>query len=485
MLENPLMIRTYLIYLVFGVLCAKLSAQNMQILYDFDQLPQTLILNPGAKFEKDMHFGVPLLSNVYGVAGASSREVNYNNLVTGTEDTGDVIRNLHDLDLSENEIFLFHQQIELFNAGIRLKNPTYYLSFGMYQQTDGFSSYPKDFGDLFFFGDDQDQDGVAEFGEEFNAQDVNTIFEMIGVFHVGINKKINEKLTLGARLKLLSGSLGLETGSNQGIYYLSEDRFSDQPYVHNFENINVQMNTAGLLDPFDLSPDIGSASELFKGLFFMNGSMGAAIDLGFTYEASDELTFTGSLLDIGMISFQHKLTTMEFEDDIIPSEDYYDPAGDELNYWEGLYISDELPLSTAEKDFSYVRSPKLNASVRYNMLRKIKYDPIAIRNARGDLSSDYLSSSLGLQVYTAFRPKIPVWAITGFYSRELSKSISMKATYTVDKFSYYNVGFGLSTHIKSFNFYVTADNLLALPTIKNSNYQSFQFGMNFIFNKRP
>ena len=477
------MIRTCCIYLVFVLLCAKTTAQNMQVLYDFDQLPQTLMLNPGSETDYDMHFGVPFLSNVYGVAGSSSRDVNYNNLVAGTDDTGDVLRNFHELGLGSGEIFLFHQQIEILNVGMRLRNPSYYLSFGMYQQTDGFSAYPQDFADLFFYGDDQDQDGIPEYEKNYNANDVNTVFELLGVFHVGINKKVNEKLTVGGRLKLLSGSMGLETSSNRGTYYLSRNPLSNEPYAHNYENIGVQLNTAGILDPFDLSEDIGTASELFAGLFFMNGSMGASVDLGFTYDPSDEWTFTGSLLDIGMISFKHKLTNIDFDDAVIPSDEFYDPAGNELDYWETLYIKDELPLNTDERSFSYLRSPRLNASVRYNMRRKVKYDQIAFRNVRADLSSDYLTSSFGLQVYTAFRPSTPVWAVTGFYSRELNKYLSLKGTYTVDKFSFYNIGIGVSTHIKSFNFYLTADNLVALPTIKNSNYQSFQFGMNFTFNK--
>ncbi len=254
------------------------------------------------------------------------------------------------------------------------------------------------------------------------------------------------------------------------------------PITHNYENLAVRLNTSGLLDSFDLTDDIGSPSELMAGLFFMNGSMGAAIDLGFTYKASDELIFTGSLLDIGMISFKHKLTTMDFEEAIIPSEDFYDPSGKGLDYWRSLWLSDELPLTTDEKSFSYFRSPKLNGSVRYEMRRKVKQDkPQAFRNVRADLSSDYLTSSFGMQVFTEFRPKYPIWAVTGFYSRQLTNFLSAKATYTVDKFSYYNLGLGVSAHIKSFNFYATADNLVALASIKNSNYQSFQFGMNFIF----
>ena len=453
----------------------------MQILYDFDQLPQTLMLNPGSIVDYDKHIGVPFLSNVYAMGGASSRDVNYNNLIAGTEGNTEVLRNLQELGLSEKEVFLFHQQIEVLNGGLRLRNPDYYLSFGMYQQTDGYSSNPQDFIDLYLYGNDQNQDGNPEFDERFQANHVNAVFELVGVFHVGINKKVSDKLTIGGRLKLLSGSLGLETSSNEGNYYLTPGGLLNEPYAHNYENLAVRLNTSGLLDSFDLTDDIGSPAELMAGLFFMNGSMGAAIDLGFTYKASDELIFTGSLLDIGMISFKHKLTTMDFEEAIIPSEDFYDPSGKGLDYWRSLWLSDELPLTTDEKSFSYFRSPKLNGSVRYEMQRKVKQDPQAFRNVRADLSSDYLTSSFGMQVFTEFRPQYPIWAVTGFYSRQLTNFLSAKATYTVDKFSYYNLGLGVSAHIKSFNFYATADNLVALASIKNSNYQSVQFGMNFIF----
>ena len=211
----------------------------------------------------------------------------------------------------------------------------------------------------------------------------------------------------------------------------------------------------------------------------MEAWVGAAIDLGFTYKAENDLIFSGSLLDLGMLSFKHKLTTIEFIDDIKDSPDFY--QGGNLDYWRGLYLSNELPLETDEKSFSYTRSPKLNGSVKYETRRKVKQDQSAFRDVRADLSSDYLTSSYGMQVFTEFRPQYPVWAVTGFYSRELTNFLSAKATYTVDKFSYYNIGVGISAHIKSFNIYATADNLVALASIKNSNYQSIQFGMNFIF----
>lgn len=477
------MIRISFLYLILVLLCSKVTSQNMQVLYDFDQLPQTLLLNPGTEIDYDKHFGVPLLSNVYGVAGSSSRDVTYNNLVVGADDNGDIGRNLFELGLSKDDIFLFHQEIEVFNVGFRLKDPTYYLSFGMYQQTDGYSLYPKDFAYLYFNGD-LDADGNTIYDTYYNADQVTSVFDVIGVFHIGVNKRLNEKLRVGARFKLLSGSVGLQTGSNTGTYNLERNLSLVDPYLHNYEGMGVRLNTSGLLNAFDLSTVDIAPSDIFSGLFFMNGSYGAAIDLGFTYKASDELSFTGSLLDIGMISFSQTLANIYFEDAEIPASEPYSPTqGNELNYWRELFLNQELPMYTEEVSYNYFRAPRLNLSAKHTDYRKSRVRNTAFRNVNCDYDYDaeVLESAYGLQIYTAFRPKIPMWAVTGFYSRELTSSLAIKGTYTVDQFSYYNLGFGISGHIKHFNIYATADNLVALASIKNSNYQSFQFGMNFIF----
>ena len=109
--------------------------------------------------------------------------------------------------------------------GFQLKIPKYYLSFGMYQQIDGFSAYAPDVANLFVNGNDQNGDGIPETDQLFVTDQLNSVGELVGVFHVGINKKINERFSAGLRLKILSGSLGVETNSNQGDYMLTLDCF--------------------------------------------------------------------------------------------------------------------------------------------------------------------------------------------------------------------------------------------------------------------
>ncbi len=129
--------------------CSILSGQNMQILYDFNDLPQTLMLNPGSETELEKHLGVPLLSNLYLSVGASNKNINYNNVIAGADNEDEILRNVYDQNLSGQDVFKLNQQIEVFSMGFRLKKDRRsYLSFGIYQEINAFSNYPHSIADL-------------------------------------------------------------------------------------------------------------------------------------------------------------------------------------------------------------------------------------------------------------------------------------------------------------------------------------------------
>ncbi|MCF6222528.1 MAG: DUF5723 family protein [Flavobacteriaceae bacterium] len=487
------MMQKLCLFLTIVLIVAKSNAQNQQILYDFDQLPQTLLLNPGAEVDYDKHFGVPLLSNFFLQVGATNKNINYNNIISGANGDIDILRNIFEQDLNSNEIFLVNQQLEILNGGLRLRNADYYLSFGMYQEIEGFANYPKDEVDLFFNGNDQDRDGFPEEGDVFNFNQLNFIGELVGVFHIGITKKINEKLNIGARFKLLSGSLQLNSINNQGEYQLSANSSFNQ---HNFDAMRVVLNTSGfikLIDDQDFGTgDFGGLSQAISGLFFGGGNLGAGLDLGFTYHFNESITLTGSLIDLDFITYTNKVVNYSLTEDFILSEnnnrDYFDPeVGDEFNYWDdkfsSFYDTGDIPLEINDGGFNFRRSPKLNASIKYqfNHERDEDYNSV-FRDARFVTPvNESLISEVGIHTYTDFKPNYMIWAVTAFYMREITKGFKAKVTYTYDKFSSKNIGLGISTHFRDFNFYATADNLLALPKLKDSNYQSFQLGMNFIF----
>lgn len=482
------MIRKLCLLFFFVLIFTNSFGQNQQILFGFDQLPQTLMLNPGAEVDYDKHFGVPLLSNVFFQIGATNKNITYNNVFANSDSNTDVLRNIFDQDLKNSDYFKINQKLELFNAGYRLKNSKYYLSFGMYQELDGYAAYPKDLVNLYYNGD-YAENGEVILGKKSNFNDINFIGELVGVFHVGISKKVNERLSIGARFKILSGSLNINSVNNKGHYILKDDVLIYN-YNHAFNQLKISANSSGLINEFGNSV-LGTSSEILGGLFFMEGNIGLGLDIGMTYHASENIIITGSLLDLDYLNYSNKVTTYRVLDDfnILNDEPFNPTEGNEFSYWEdilgfeGIQNSTIVPIDTLSNGYNSYRSPKLNTSVKYQIFRESNESYNSIyRDARYVTPvNELLVTEFGIQTYTAFRPNKVDWAITAFFSRELTKYLNTKITYTYDQFSAKNIGLGFSTHIRAFNFYATADNLLALRKIKDSNYQSFQFGMNFIF----
>jgi len=65
----------------------------------------------------------------------------------------------------------------------------------------------------------------------------------------------------------------------------------------------------------------------------------------------------------------------------------------------------------------------------------------------------------------------------------LFDQLRFKATYTVDTFSFKNVGVGVSAHLGKVNVYAMIDNLLEFQNLANAQSVSLQLGFNLIFDK--
>ncbi|WP_392346174.1 DUF5723 family protein [uncultured Polaribacter sp.] len=68
------------------------------------------------------------------------------------------------------------------------------------------------------------------------------------------------------------------------------------------------------------------------------------------------------------------------------------------------------------------------------------------------------------------------------YEKSFSNKLHAKITYTIDDYSSYNIGMGISAQIWKINFYGILDNLTKLSDLSSSNKASLQFGFNLLFN---
>lgn len=482
-------------------------AQNNQILYDFDGLPQSLMLNPGAELNIDKHFGVPLLSNVYGQFGATDPELTYNNLNNeNNEDLDSKLKYLYDLELGNSDFFVANGRVEVLNIGFRLRNPDYYLSFGMYADGKAFGKYAKESMDLYFLGDDKFSDDplppIPEVNQRTDFSEINAVGELVGVFHVGISKKINGRTQIGARFKMLSGSLNYNIQDVEGEYFLQ----GKGPYTHNFEGMQFYFRSSGLDLPVinagdDLTlgnypPAIEDWRETISDLFFMSGNFGIGIDLGITHHFDENLIFTASLLDLDYLKYSKNNVTYTLSEGNfdLSDDDFWDPIpGNEIDYWEEVYntyadagnTNDLFPIETINTEYNIGRAPKLYTGLKYRNNNKSyksrKYHSV-FRNVRSIANVDIYEvyDEYGFQTYTEFLPATVQWGATIFYAKKFNPYLAAKLTYTVDSFTYTNIGIGLSTHISNFNFFLAADNLIGIFSPKDSNYQSLQMGMSFL-----
>ncbi|MBS9461726.1 hypothetical protein KIM67_04845 [Flagellimonas sp. 389] len=466
-----------------------MHSQNKQLLYDFYEIPQSLMVNPGVKAMEKWHVGVPVLSGLSFQAGTSGVTVNDLFANDGIDFTTKVRERLLDV-MNRKDDFSTTSQIEGFNVGFRGRNrPDDYYSFGMYGETDIIVYWPKDLAILAFEGN-----GGANIGRSFDLGDLSLRGEMVSVFHFGINRKISNTLTVGARAKIYSSIFHFRSTKNSGSFSTTEGQ--NNIYANSITS-DMQLQTSGIDGFLDIIDDdtSGNRRERLERLFtkkvLFGGNLGLGFDLGFTHNLNPQTTITGSLLDVGFIYNSKDIrnftlngsATNEGVSIVLPD----DISNTGTDIWQDLVdeIEESVPFNENESGYISFRPVKAYGSIRYDFGEgKTK---TTRRNCGGCLvnnvsrpNEDFYRNSVGGQLFLMKRPRGIQGALTGFYQRRLGRSLALKTTYTVDKYSFSNVGLGLNLQAGPVNFYVLADNLLAYRNIADSHYASLQFGFNII-----
>ncbi|WP_299246776.1 DUF5723 family protein [uncultured Aquimarina sp.] len=458
-----------LLCLYIGLLGCSLYSQNKETLYDFTDLPQSLMLNPGADINFKYHAGVPFLSQIHvnvGFKGASIYDV----FADDGRDINDKIENTINT-LGSNDFFTLTQQLELINFGWRSKKDTnLYYSGGVYQELDLIVYFPKDFAVLAYQGN-QDFINVP-----FRFSNISATGEFLTVYHFGYNKKVNKKLTFGARAKLYSSIFNFRSTKNRGTFTTIETPQGNNIYQHIISNADASLQTAGYASLRDIESEDnadGAKQVLnkFLGRAFLGGNLGVGVDIGFSYKLEDQWTITGSMTDLGMIFYTKDVETYRARGSFV-FEGLETPITDD----NGQDILDELeeaiPIDTLNTSYTALRPLKLNGSIKYSFNRYV--------GDGCDCQDSPYQDAFGFQLFTQFRPKRPQYAASLFYYKRLSNFLKGKVTYTVDDYSYKNIGLLLSTHINKINFYISANNLLEYSNLADARGASVQLGFNVI-----
>jgi Family of unknown function (DUF5723) len=460
-----------IVFLVCFFIAANLTAQNKQLLYNFTDIPQSLMTNPGADVKYKWYAGVPLLSGIsmnVGSSGFSAYDLFANDGVDFTTKLKNILS-----QTTFNDVLSLNQQLDLFNGGFKLGSryeDKGYLSFGLYQEFDFLSYVPQDIAVLAIYGN---KDYI---GKRFNLADISIKAALSSVFHVGFHKKIQDDLIIGARAKLYSSIFDASSISNAGYIYTNT---STDSYYEQIVYSNLQLNTSGFAQYNDANSNSNVGTDIKKGIL-LGGNLGLGIDLGLTYYPQSNMQLTASIIDLGYINHKKNVESYSYKGfynykGLVPKFNNENIA--QANYQD---FKDAIVFDTLHTKYTTWRPTKLNASAQYSFEEERVIDGVC--NCEGTDRTTFYKSTFGAQLFMMTTPKSPLMAVTAFFKRNFSKDFQVKATYTLDSFSYSNLGLGMSTKMGPVHFYILADNLLSYADISKANSLSFQLGLNVILN---
>ncbi len=465
----------FLIFFCWGAL--SIYSQNKQLLYDFNEIPQALLINPGVQTDFKWYAGIPALSGISIQAGSSGVSA-YDLFADDGVDFNSKVRNRLLGAMTSRDELSGTYQFELINVGFRSQDPSVFYSFGIYNEGDAIGYWFQDYALLAIEGN------ADRLNRRFQLGDLKTRGEIMNVFHFGVNKVLNGKLTVGARAKIYSSIFDFNSTRNKGFFVT---RPGENNILSSRFNADMKWRTSGINALKTAASDDTLGNTIIKRGFF-GGNLGLGIDLGVTYNLNKQTVLTASLLDLGFIYHSNDVenyilkgdVTTEGVEVILPGA----LANPDRDFWQDLVdnIEEIIPFENNFNSYIAFRPTKLHASLRHNwgepVLRNIDCD-CGPNNVGANRAPKYVNG-VGAQLYMINRPRGPQTALTAFYMRRIGNVLALKTTYTVDKFSLTNIGLGINLQAGPINFYAMADNLLGYQNIANSRYASFQLGLNII-----
>jgi hypothetical protein len=429
-------------------------AQNEGTMYFMNSLPQVTYVNPALIPAYRFSIGTPGSSVFVQYA---NNGFSYNSFATKVNDSTTV-----DLDklyskLKKKNYITTAVQADLFRFSLKV-NPRLYLTFNSTAKSYNRIMLPKDLTGLFINGTTPYVNGKASLSPEVEAM---AYLETA----LGLAYKVNQKFTMGVRVKWLKGL------ANATTQHATVNLALDGDYAMT-ATADVDTRTSGV---HNLTTDGYKLSDHWHDYLKNNGF---AFDLGAAWQMNDRLTISGSLIDIGSITWKND----PYEYKLDPAKANYTFKGidlrsvlngnsDYINH-EGDSISKNFKLQEGERG-SY-RTPlpgKLYLGGNYKLKRNL-----------------YCG---GLFFAEKFRGRFSVGGSVSIH-KEFGRRLSTSLSYTISNSSYNNIGAGLSLNMAPFQLYIVGDNLLRGPLAiltkgevnsyaNNMQYFNLRVGLNFVF----
>ncbi len=374
-------------------------------------------------------------------------DITYNDVVkkNGAGETVIDLRGIAD-ELSDKNFLREVPMVNTFGIGVRTEQLFVSLSHAI--RGNAFLKYPKELIEVIAEGNAQYIGIPVEIGPDLQ---VSTFHEI----SLGLGYQINSMLTVGGRIKLISGIADLSTDQNRNRLQLltSDDIYQLQLTSNYLVNSSRFLNYDGFSD-IDLDPDFGNG----LGEGFFQGNISVGFDIGAKLRVG-RMDVSLSILDIGQLNWEESVENYryvnEYEYDGIDIENIL------LDNETGIQIVDTLrEIFQGDVSYSSYTSPlgtRMYLSGTYILNSTWRVGGVAYaENFRGEWFP-----ALGVNIQG--RP---------------NQFIEFGVLYSYRDRRFDNLGLNLGLKLGPVQIIAASDNILSAIDIGNANSANFRVGLN-------
>ena len=499
---------TLILILIINIFSIARAQQN-NTLFFMHKLPQSNLLNPAVQGECNLYLSglaIPVAGQIlppvyfnYGNNGFA-----YNQFIhkgTGLQSDSLILdfNNLTD-KLRPMNYITAEMHLNLLSLGFRLQDifhskfKDYYFTFNITEKADFKFGFPKDLIAMPWQGNGAYINETADFGLRLD-------FSHYREYALGASKIFNDKLTIGARVKLLYGKLNITTKKNDLSLFTDPDYFNllvktdmdlyiSQPFVEFNEFCFLYEGDTMIYEDDTI---VGTTmvvktedKEIDAKDYLLNRkNFGLGIDIGAIYQFNDKITFFASITDFGYIHWKVNVSNFVGNGEFLyqgfdaePLVEYGDSVFEEQMEGLGDSLIRIFEINRQAKEYNSFLPTKICLGGTYILNDKVYFGLLA----RTEIYQKSMHSSLTIS------------ANSNFY-----KWLSGCISYSIINNNFKNLGLGLILKGGPIQFYIFSDNILGMQRSEdllgeeNENnskliilpYSSrninFRFGLNLLF----
>ena len=423
---------------------SKVVGQGPVLLPHISAIPQSISYRPSLFPEHKRFFGVPFLSNMNVQWSNSSFDYTSAHTLTDTGaflDLDVLIR-----DVKAKNTLGAETDIELLSFGFGgQKN---FFSFNLSHRSMSLFRYTDDFINLLY-------EGNGMFIGQSVDLSANT-FQAMQCMEIGVgyNRKLNNKWSVGIRLKRLYGMDNVSTDFSKLSVSTAVDDYTLQL------NADAAVNSSSPLLDGNTDEVTGSLGAITRYMF--NGKNGGwALNGGVAFLPNDRWTVTLDALDFGSITWRdapvnYRMRQGTYSFQGIGLEQLINDDADSDDYLDSL--ENTFNIEETNDKFTTSLHGKLMLTGQYRIAEGT-YGIVALR---GMMVSEEL---------------IPSYVI--MLRKDLGRRFAIAANYARQYNSINTFGAGIYLRLGSFNFFVLSDNLPGTIFPLDSRVSQVSFGLSF------